>query len=205
MSPRLRSAARALRRVPVGRWPGLARAVVLAVGVEVGLRTVHLPRLARWMGVPLAPVERGASAGLGLPAGPGVRVGPGVSAGTGVPAERGVPAGPGASALPASPPGPLAPEDDLALTPQELAAIQDARRVLGTRPFNGTCLRRSLLVGNALRSRAPRLVLGVAKRDGTVTAHAWIEVQGWTIDDYHLFPRPPATYERLGADARAAS
>jgi len=42
-------------------------------------------------------------------------------------------------------------------------------------------------------------VLGVAKRDGTVSAHAWVEVQGWVVDDFHLHAGRPAGFERLPA------
>jgi hypothetical protein len=46
---------------------------------------------------------------------------------------------------------------------------------------DAVCLRRALLVGWVLRDRDPVLRIGVADRDGALTAHAWLEVQGGTI------------------------
>ncbi len=74
------------------------------------------------------------------------------------------------------------------LTSREKDAIDTIRRVQSHRPFNGTCLRQSLLVGYALRSRKPVLSVGVTKHVGVVKAHAWIEIGGETIDDYRVSP-----------------
>lgn len=146
--------------MPLSRWPGLVRTAVLVVAIELGLRTVRLPRMARWFGVPLAD----------------------------------------ATAVPPSS-GPAAETADVALdlSSRERVRVQDARRILSVPGVDGTCLRQALVVGHALRRRSPRLVLGVAKRDGTVAAHAWVEVQGWTVDDFHVMSRPPAGFERLPA------
>ncbi len=146
--------------MPLSRWPGLVRTAVLVASIELGLRTVRLPRVARWVGVPLAEA-------VAEPV-------PGPSAATAEPVP-------------------------LDLSPRERAGVQDARRVLSAPGVDGTCLRQALVVGHVLRRRSPRLVLGVAKRDGAVAAHAWVEVQGWTVDDYHVMVRPPAGFERLPA------
>lgn len=42
----------------------------------------------------------------------------------------------------------------------------------------GPCLRESLVIGHALRRWDPVLRLGVAGRDGRISAHAWLEVAG---------------------------
>ncbi|KZM79398.1 hypothetical protein A0J59_09680 [Cellulosimicrobium sp. I38E] len=152
---------RGARRLPPRQWPGVLRTVALVACVETGLRTARLPRVARWLGVPLA--EAGPCAGSGTPGATG------------------------------SEPMPLE------LAPRERAGVRDARRVLSVPGVDGTCLRQALVVGHVLRRRGPRLVLGVAKRDGTVSAHAWVEVQGWVVDDFHLHAGRPAGFERLPA------
>lgn len=43
----------ALRTVPLSEWPTLMAVGGVAVGVEIGLRTMSLPRLAALLGVPL--------------------------------------------------------------------------------------------------------------------------------------------------------
>jgi len=68
------------------------------------------------------------------------------------------------------------------LTRRELADLLLIRRVLKRGPFNGTCLRQALSQGFLLRRRRPVLRVGVAKVDGTVTAHAWLEVAGASLD-----------------------
>lgn len=153
---------RGARRLPLTQWPGLLRTVCLVACVELGLRTVRLPRVARWLGVPLADAET----------------------------ERG-----SARAVP-----PRA--DAIELSPRERAGVRDARRVLSVPGVDGTCLRQALVVGHVLRARHPRLVLGVAKRGGAVSAHAWIEVEGWVVDDFHVHAERPAGFERMPAAVR---
>lgn len=70
----------------------------------------------------------------------------------------------------------------LALTPQERARLVTARRVTRHWPFGDTCLRRSLMTAYHLRRRSPELYVGVAKRGGEVTAHAWLVVDGVDLD-----------------------
>lgn len=83
------------------------------------------------------------------------------------------------------------------LTPAERERCTLALRVAGRRPFRATCLRRSLLLAHLLRRRRPALRLGVTKKGGAVAAHAWLEIDGATLDPeavaYRgLAPVPPA-------------
>jgi hypothetical protein len=160
------------RRVPLRRWPALVGTAVLVGGVELGLRTVRLPRLARWMGVPLADTGGTSS------------VGPTTSDGPSAQASPGPPAAP------------------LVLSARERRRVRDLRRLLAVPGVDGTCLRQGLLVGRALRRHDPRLVLGVAKKDGVVTAHAWIELEGWVVDDFRVRPSAAASFEPLAVSER---
>ncbi len=82
--------------------------------------------------------------------------------------------------------GPTRPEDGWQLlTARERERCELALRVIAHRPFDRTCLRRSLLLGNLLRRRDPVLRIGVAKADGAVAAHAWIEIEGASLDRGH--------------------
>lgn len=54
--------------------------------------------------------------------------------------------------------------------------------VLARGPFPDTCLRRALVMGWFLRSRDPRLLVGVKRRDGQIVAHAWVVVGGVNLD-----------------------
>lgn len=88
----------------------------------------------------------------------------------------------------------------LDLTPRELEALAVARQVLTRGPFNGTCLRQALLQGHLLRRRHPVLRVGVAKVDGAVTAHAWLEVAGAPLD-----PSGASAFEPLRTPTRPRS
>ena len=68
------------------------------------------------------------------------------------------------------------------LDDDEVLALRVLRRALRLPGVNGTCLRSSVLAGRVLRSRSPRLVLGVTKADGVVRAHAWLRVAGRDLD-----------------------
>lgn len=57
-----------------------------------------------------------------------------------------------------------------------------SRRVLRHWPFGDTCLRQALVGGAMIRSLEPALRIGVTKRDGGVRAHAWIEIEGISLD-----------------------
>jgi hypothetical protein len=50
-------------------------------------------------------------------------------------------------------------------------------------PVDGACLRKSLVAGHRIRSMDPALKVGVMRRDGSVAAHAWLEVQGRSLDE----------------------
>lgn len=83
------------------------------------------------------------------------------------------------------------------LTPAERERCALALRVLGRRPFRATCLRRSLVLASLLRRHRPALRVGVAKSGGAVAAHAWLEIDGATLD-------PEAAQYRGLAPVRAA-
>lgn len=134
--------ARLLRLGP-RRWAFLARVGVTAALVEVAVRTLPLPTVARVAGVPL--VGSGAVAG-------------------------------------ARPPDDAAHDGWALLTPRERARGELALRAVEHRPFRATCLRRSLLLGHLLRSRGPVLRVGVKKVAGVVSAHAWVEIDGASLD-----------------------
>ncbi len=128
----------AAARLPAGDLLSIARVLVVTTLVEVAIRTVPLPRVARWLAVPLDTVDA-------------------------------------RPAAPAAPPSP-------AFDRYELRRLRAAKRVMARWPFGGgPCLRQSLVVGYLLRSRHPVLRLGVGSVDGTVMAHAWIEVSGTSI------------------------
>jgi hypothetical protein len=72
-------------------------------------------------------------------------------------------------------------------TPLPQWAIRRARLaqlVLRVWPFGDTCLRKSLVIGNRLASLHPQLFIGVrtSDNDGSVLAHAWLEICGIDID-----------------------
>ena len=78
------------------------------------------------------------------------------------------------------------------LTADERRSLRAAARVLRRWPWEDTCLRRALATGHVLRHRSPSLRVGVAKIDGTVKAHAWLEIDGRTLD-----PDAPTEYLSL--------
>ena len=57
-----------------------------------------------------------------------------------------------------------------------------ARRVSRHWPFGDSCLRVSLVSGFMVRDLHPVLRVGVAKLDGEVKAHAWLEIDGRSLD-----------------------
>jgi len=73
-------------------------------------------------------------------------------------------------------PAPPAPEP----RPARLGArgrrqARSVQRVMRHWPFGDTCLRHALVAGQRLRRFSPELVVGVAKVEGQVRAHAWLE------------------------------
>jgi hypothetical protein len=56
-------------------------------------------------------------------------------------------------------------------------------RVFRHWPFDDTCLRRALVLGQRIRRLGPTLVIGVRHNDsGVLEAHAWIVVAGVALD-----------------------
>lgn len=68
------------------------------------------------------------------------------------------------------------------LAPADRERCELALRLLARRPFRATCLRRSLVLASLLRPHRPALRVGVAKSAGAVAAHAWLEIDGATLD-----------------------
>lgn len=126
-----------LGAVRLREWPATLAALAVMTVVEIGLRTTTLPRLSRWMGVPLA-----VNGTAGNPA-PGAR---------------------------------------LVLSHRTRVRLRAARKVARHWPFGDTCLRRALVSGQRLRRLGPELHVGVALVDGAVAAHAWLEIDGFSLD-----------------------
>jgi hypothetical protein len=89
-----------------------------------------------------------------------------------------------------APPASTAGLRELALSERERERLDVGWRVLRRRPFNGTCLRRAMLAGFILRRRDHAVRIGVRKADGVVAAHAWLELDGISLDpdsveDFH--------------------
>jgi Transglutaminase-like superfamily len=83
-------------------------------------------------------------------------------------------------------------EGQLRLSRPEIDRLDLARRLIRRWPTEATCLRRSLLAGHVLRRRHPILRIGVAKVNGRVAAHAWLEIEGVCLD-----PSGAAQFEPL--------
>lgn len=82
---------------------------------------------------------------------------------------------------------------DSARSAARIASIAGRR---GT--VNATCLRQALLVYWLLRKRglAPELKLGVRKHEGVVDAHAWVELEGQSLDPQPLVHKAFEPYNR---------
>ena len=115
-------------------WFDLVVLLAVAVLIELGIRSVRLPRLAGWLGVRLHGEPTAAS---------GWRA--------------------------------------TAKQRRRRRIIEMLARHWPVRDAESWCLRRSLLLGWVLRDRSPLLRIGVARRDGDVTAHAWLELEGGQI------------------------
>lgn len=138
------------RDLPLRELPAVVAAAVVAVVVELGLRTLKLPTLARLMRTPLAD-------------------------------DGGVP-----SRI----------VDRFPMPPRLVVRLRAVRRVMRHWPFGDTCLRLALVSGQRIRELHPLLRVGVAKDADGVRAHAWLEVDGVSLD-----PQAPSEYavvERLG-------
>lgn len=75
----------------------------------------------------------------------------------------------------------LPPFDPVSLTGRERMLLGAVGSVQRRWLFDATCLRRALAAGWILRRRHPRLCLGLTGAEG-VLAHAWLVVDGHTID-----------------------
>ena len=79
--------------------------------------------------------------------------------------------------------------------PWALRRLELARGVVRSWPGGNTCLRRSLVMGNRVRSLHPHLRVGVAKDGAVLSAHAWLEFDGWYFDpaatDYEIVESIP--------------
>lgn len=105
----------------------------------------------------------------------------------------GVPLGADTDTAPVeSPPG------RLVLTHRDRVRLRATRRATRRWPFGDTCLRRALVSGRLLRPRRPTLHLGVALVDGDVAAHAWLVMDGHSLD-----PAGSASFVRLGPIAES--
>lgn len=80
--------------------------------------------------------------------------------------------------------GDNAPSSGQPMSPKERRRRRIVEMMSRHWPFvdhDGLCLRRSLLFGWIFRARNPVLRIGVAKVDGTFSAHAWLELEGAAI------------------------
>ena len=70
------------------------------------------------------------------------------------------------------------------LSASEARGVRAVRRLL-PRIYGSErgCLRRSLALGHVLRAHDPVMRIGVARREGDFSAHAWIELNGVPIED----------------------
>lgn len=71
------------------------------------------------------------------------------------------------------------------LTTSQRTRVRATRRVMRHWPFGDTCLRQALVSGALLRGHSPELVVGVAKIEGEIRAHAWLEIGGIILDPLH--------------------
>jgi hypothetical protein len=128
-----------LRHVAPRDWPAVLATVGVALAVELGIRALRLPTVARWARVPLGGSE-------------------------------GVPADDALEVLP------------VLLSDADRRRLRVATLVMRHWPFDEKCLRMALVCGYRIRRLGPRLVIGVALVDGEVKAHAWLTVDGVSLD-----------------------
>lgn len=65
-------------------------------------------------------------------------------------------------------------------------------------PRRRSCLRRALVLGYRIRKAAPTLLIGVAREDGEIRAHAWIEVEGNVVGEESGDWAPLRSHETAG-------
>jgi hypothetical protein len=71
---------------------------------------------------------------------------------------------------------------DVPLSAYERRRLRVAWRVLAVGPFDDSCLRRALVGARMLRSRDHAVRIGVRKTPDGVRAHAWLEIDGVSLD-----------------------
>ncbi len=94
----------------------------------------------------------------------------------------------------------LPPFDPVSLSSPERTLLGALASVQRRWLFDATCLRRALAAGWILRRRRPRLCLGLTDAEGAL-AHAWLVVEGHTIDG---LPGAPV-FKRVVAPVAAGS
>jgi hypothetical protein len=132
--------------------PAIVAAAAVACAVEIGIRTMKLPTVARLAGTPLRTDD-------------------------------------------GDPPREV---DRLGLPPRLVLRMRAVRRVMRHWPFGETCLRLALVSGQRIRAVRPVLRIGVAKDADGVRAHAWLEVDGVSLDpegsfEYAILQSAPAS------------
>ena len=133
----------------------ILRAVAVLLFVEVTIRWVRLPRLARLLGVAFEPRSE---------PGAGDREGDFPPTDTTITSE-----------------GPAAEHD---LTVPVALARRSVTRLMRIWPLGaGPCLRESLVLGRLIRDKSPVLRLGIARHGHRMRAHAWVEIDGRPVND----------------------
>jgi hypothetical protein len=72
--------------------------------------------------------------------------------------------------------------EDLQLPPWARQRLRIVGVVMQRWPVDGVCLRESLVAGQRLRKLSPVLRLGVDRQGSSVIAHAWLEINGRSLD-----------------------
>lgn len=123
---------------PIDEWPTLVTVGAVAVAVEVGLRTMPLPRLSVLLGAPLDTNS------------------------------------------------PIPNQDEVRpiMPPWVRRQVKATARILRHWPWGDTCLRSALIIGHRVRALDPVLRVGVARVEGEVRAHAWLEISGVRLDPF---------------------
>ncbi len=80
------------------------------------------------------------------------------------------------------------------LPPWAASRVRVVRVVMRKWPVDGVCLRDALVTGQRLRRLRPTLKLGVARSEAGLAAHAWLEIDGRSLDPsssrYAMLPGP---------------
>ena len=128
---------RSLRALPAEFQLAVVRAFPIALAVEIGLRLLSLPALARLLGVRLGTRRTDQASEV-----------------------RG----------------------SAEMDEAESQSARAVELIFRNWPLGGSCLRKSLVLARVLRKRNPLIRIGVARGEEGLTAHAWVEVEGASID-----------------------